>query len=232
MYCVFDYEGNAVEINECNVFRANEEELIHGRKYKFIYDNGIKEGILIGSGSKNNCKSMIDILSRSHTINEPGKDDCMNCISRQMKIDGLQSALDEQKNEIKLLQEKLKFHRRLGEKYLAAKEFFLNQNKEDKEFQAEFLADSTEQMVLDRKYPTIKIQKYQYDILKNKSRYGEAVRYLIDILLERDLIVRKNATTLRDNFPEEVDAITRYTMNNFNCSRAQINKSITDKCHS
>ncbi|MEN2497619.1 MAG: hypothetical protein MHMPM18_001983 [Marteilia pararefringens] len=77
-----------------------------------------------------------------------------------MKINSLQSALDEQKNGIKLLQEKLKFHRRLGEKYLAAKEFFLNQKKEDKQFQAEFLADSTEQMVLDRKYPTIKIQKY------------------------------------------------------------------------
>ena len=84
---------------------------------------------------------------------------------------------------------------------------------------------------MDLKYPNIKIQSFQFDNLQLKTKYGEAIRFLMDILFEKEEIKKKNFTIIRNEYPDRYEIIKNFALEKFKCSNAQINKSITDKCH-
>ena len=115
---------------------------------------------------------------------------------------------------------------------MAAKQFFLDQDEGDSKFDPSSLADSTKEVILDLKYPEIKIRYYQYQTLTTKSKYGEAIRFLMDILFEREIFNKKNSNFIKIEYPEKYEIIKNYIIEKFKCSISQVNKSITYKCHS
>ena len=129
------------------------------------------------------------------------------------------------------LAEKVEFFRKGHERFLAAKAFFTNSDFSESTDQS-YLANSTNEIIFDLKFPQIKIRQYQMDCLKRKTKYGEATRFLLDIFFEKELIAKKNANFLKSNFKEKYEMIKTYVLKNYQCTLAQINKSITDKCHS
>ena len=140
--------------------------------------------------------------------------------------------IDNYKNEIESMSKKIAFYRKNHEKYLAAKEFFLKQNDEDTMFDESFLSNSTKEIIIDLKYPSIKIKFYQFESLNTKQKYGEAIRFLMDILFEREVFFKKNSNFIKNQYPEKYEIIKNYIVKHYKCTVSQINKSITDKCHS
>lgn len=134
-------------------------------------------------------------------------------------------------DEVKTLCEKVAYYRKGHEKFQAAKTFFLQNDENDNAVDPGYLADSTEEIILDAKYPLIKFRKYQLDHLKTKKKYGEAIRFMIDILLEKENYKKKNCGYIIKKFPDVYEIIKTYITKNFNCTLAQINKCITDKCY-
>ena len=99
-----------------------------------------------------------------------------------------------------------------AEKYFALKEFFNRTEANNENADQEILAKSTEELILDPYYPDIKIRRYQYDILKKKTKYGEAVRMLLDIIFEPAEVSNKSYSLLKKEYPDRINAIERYSM--------------------
>ena len=120
--------------------------------------------------------------------------------------------------------------RKNHEKYIALRSFFLTQ-EEERDIDIEFLNHSTEEIIPDIANPTIKIRRYQYDILKNKTKFWEAARFLIDILFEKEELKGQNFTKLTKSNPDKVFVICNYIKKVFKCKDSELHKTCIDKCY-
>ena len=79
-------------------------------------------------------------------------------------------------------------------------------------------------------YPLIKIEKFEYNILRQESKGTKAARMLMDFLFLPHEIKGMSFQTLKDKEPEKMGAILDYAISLKSSIKNEIVKSITSKC--
>ena len=175
-------------------------------------------------GSYAECSNSVNILTREYcqaTGSNPNISNCTECKRKDEIINQLQIT-------IKNLSEKMKLYKEGSDNYEILKRTFENisTNKEapNKSLQ------SYEPIILDMRYPLIKVRKCQLDYLKSIKKATMATRAIIDILFDEDQLKGMNASKLKDVYPEKFEVILNYIIGKFNIERPKIIKIITNKC--
>ena len=140
----------------------------------------------------------------------------------------LEAKIEIYKKEVEELSNRCYKFRKFHEKYIAIKEFISLQEKEESSDPV-LLSNSTDELIIDINYPEIKIRRYQYDTLRKKIKYGEAVRHLLDCLFEQEELKNKSYLCLKKEESSKINVIEQYVTANYNCTISQIHKVITDK---
>ena len=141
-------------------------------------------------------------------------------------MSSMQAEIDSLKERMKEFHKKVETYKRGHDSWVIIKN---NVKELDQDPEAPLpLTDSMEKVMVDAAFPSILINKYQYDILKASKTGSEAVSNFMEALWEEEIYKNSNFTQLKKSFPDECTLICNYGRKID--PKADVTKAISNKC--
>ena len=87
-----------------------------------------------------------------------------------------------------------------------------------------------EDVTICTEFPLVKLSRFQYNQIKSVSKGTKQARMLLDMIFTPDQLNGKSFSILERLYPEKINALCGYVLQNTTTEISDLKKTITSKC--